>query len=152
MKQLAQDSGIPIKHLKIVSVLCPEVVGLNNKVNVKKAKEYYESNKDFITEIEADSLDNLKKIKLANEIVIQNLDIANKKRQNITTKEETEYLQFLGLTISSILKAKLVNELPIKIDNTEREKRKAVCIEFYNSIVSELYKQLTSRNKNVVKQ
>jgi hypothetical protein len=146
MKQVAEQLGIPYRHLRIVKVLFPDGFHKNNQVRVDKVKEYYEDNKDFIEEMESESLENLKKIEKANDILIQQFEIAEWKKQVIKVKEEKEFILKLGTVVSSVLLSKLVNELPEKLDATDKSKRKDLCKEIYNDVIKTFKEELKKRN------
>lgn len=138
MKQLAAQSGIPIQHLKIVKVLCPEGFKANNGLDVKTVVDYYNANKDLVLQIETESLDNLKKIEKALKIQTDRLAYEKEKKLYITIAEEKEFLLTLVSTIQSILLAKLVNELQSKIETTPSDQRATIGPGIYNDVVKDM--------------
>jgi hypothetical protein len=146
MKQVSEQTGIPIQHLKIVKVLFPEGFKANNGLDVKKVTEYYESNKDFITEFESESLDSLKKIEKAIKIQTDELKLAEKKRLYIKIADEKEWLTLLVSTIQSILLAKVVNDLQSRIETTPSEKRADIGRDIYNETVTRIKELVKKKN------
>ena len=145
MKQVSEQTGIPIQHLKIIKVLFPDGFKTNNGVDVPKVVEYYETNKDFVTEIATESLDTLKKVEKAIKIQTDELKLMEKRRQYITVKDEKDFISALTASIQGILLAKLVDELHSKIETTPSDKRATIGGEIYNEIVAAM-KGLVSKH------
>lgn len=143
MKQASELLEIPIKHLKIIKSIYPDGFNKNNSVNTDLVRAYYEENKELIISKEQESIETLKKEKLSNDIILQQIEIAKAKRRVIEMGDVKSFLQKLGIEVGSLLMARLVKELPNQIDRVEADKREDLCKDAYNSIVDTMNKSIT---------
>ncbi len=138
MKQVAEQTGIPIKQLKIIKVMYPE--GFNRElVKVELVKAYYEKHKELLAKKESESIDTLKKEKLANDIILQNFEIAKQNKQMVKTEDQRQWLKDFGVTLNMLHKSKILNEYPDKFDRVEKSQRPDLWKQLYNDLVSAIH-------------
>lgn len=147
LKQASSQLNIPVPVLKIIKQLYPEGFADRGAVYADKVAKYYEANKAKLEEAQEKSIDTLKKQKIANDIILQGLEIAKRKSQVITLDEMKEFLQKLGVSVSNLLLSKLINDLPQRIDRVEPAKRVDMCKQVYNEIVEQLNGSLDDWSK-----
>ena len=138
LKQASEQLGIPLSHLKVIKQLYPEGFQRNNNVLADKVAQYYSENRATIISHLDQSIDSLKKEFQAGRNILQKIEIQEKQHELISIKELELFLRTLGLGLSGLLKAKLVNELPQRIDRVESSQRESMCKDIYNEISAKL--------------
>jgi len=139
LKQASQHLNIPVDHLKAVKILFPDGFKVNTVI-ADKVKEFYDANKDKVIELasKGDNFDELKRIKLQNDITLQKLEIAELQGQMVSLEELEQFLGKLGSSVGNLLMSKLVNELPDRINRVDGTQRIVMCKTLYNEIVDKL--------------
>ena len=146
MKQVAEQTGIPVEHIKIIKVLYPEGFGKNQMWPDKIAK-YYEDHKAEIVDKQSKSYDELKKVKLSGEIVLQDIEIEEAKKKVVAIKDVEEFMQSFGIQLSAVLKSKIVKELPPRVVGLKEEAVDTICKTFYNELCDLLNRNIIEWNK-----
>lgn len=137
LKQASEAMNIPLDHLRVMKTLYPEGFTVNT-VRKDLVKTYYDKNKDLVISKLEQGLDKLKREKLANDILLQQLEIKKQQGKMVELEELGNFLTKLGQSVSNLLLGKLVNELPERINKVESNQRAGVCKELYNEIVAKL--------------
>ena len=127
-----------MSQLKLIKVLLPSAFK-TNKIYIDDVVKYYSEHKDEIVSLETKSIDALKREKLSNDIILQNIEIEEAKKHSIPLKDVEQFMGDFGLQLSSVLKAKIVKELPPQIIGLKEEEVIKICRDVYNSII-ELWK------------
>ncbi len=135
MKQASIELGIPLDQVKIIKQFCPEAFSKNNSLNVEQVKKYYADNKALIEGIQAETKQTLEKKKLANDIIIQELKIANLRKETVNLQDVSAFFAAFGIEVSAVLKNKIVKELPVKITGNTEEQNVTACKEVYNELI-----------------
>jgi hypothetical protein len=148
MKQVAEQTGIPYKHLKLIKELYPAGFNLNNSVNVDGVVQFYADNKELILETEGKTIDSLKKQRLEQDIILHDIEIQEAKKLSIPLKEVEDFFSSFGIQLGAVLKAKLTKELPPQIIGMKEEDVIKQCISIYNSIIELLGKNMDAWNKD----
>jgi hypothetical protein len=145
LKQASVQMGIPLAHLKIVKQHCPEGFTVN-QVHADKVRKYYDEHKSEIEVQEEKSLEALKKIKLGNDIKLQELAIEEAKKQMVQIKDVEEFMLTFGTQLSAVLKDRLTKELPPRVTGLSEEAVNKLCREYYNELVKRLQTDLKNWN------
>ena len=146
MKQVVEQTGIPISHLKIIKKRYPDGFTVNN-IYIDKVRQFYSEHKQEIIEEEEQSYEALRKEKLANEILLQELKIEQEKKQAIPLKDMEQFMGDFGIQLSSVLKSKLTKELPPQIIGVKEEEVNKLCKEMYNSLIELLTSNMDKWNE-----
>jgi len=145
-KQVNQATGIPISQLKLIKVLHPSAF-TKTEIFLDEVVKYYNENKDKLIEKDNQSIESLKKEKLANDIVLQQIEIEEAKKQVVAVKEVELFMANFGTQLGAVLKAKIVKELPSRVNGLSEEEIIKVCKEFYNELVSLFSKNIEIWNE-----
>ena len=148
LKQAATTTGIPIRHLRIIKELYPEGFTNNGKVRLTEVTDWYAKNKELILKKEEDSIETLKKQKLANEVILQELRIAEEKRQTVAITEVEEFMVNFGTQLSAVLKSFMVTELPPRVIGLGQEDVTKICREQFNAMVALFNKNMKEWNRD----
>ena len=147
MKQAAVQMGIPVAHLKIVKTLFPEGFD-HNHVLSDRVRKFYDEHKAEVEATEEKSIEALKKIKLGNDITLQQLEIEEAKKQMVQIKDVEEFMLNFGTQLSAVLKDRLTKEFPPRVTGLSEEAVTKLCREYYNEIVELLRKDIKEWNVN----
>jgi hypothetical protein len=146
LKQVEEQTGIPITQLKLVKTLYPKAF-TKTEIYVDRILEYYNQHKDEIIAADNKSIDTLKKEKLSNDIILQQIEIEEAKKQVIAVKEVELFMSNFGVQLGATLKAKMVKELPARINGLSEEEVIRVCKDFYNELVILFQSNISNWNK-----
>lgn len=151
MAQLSKLTGVETKYFKIIKILKPEYFRAKNNVITQGEDiyNYYLNNKEEVHRVDSESFENLKKIKLSQEIAKGDLEKSKLKGEIILLADEKQFLIKLATIISSTLKAKLVDELPTKIGYLPASEHKEFCKNYYNEIIDLLKKEMDKHGKSI---
>jgi hypothetical protein len=145
LKQVEEQTGIPISQLKLIKTLYPDGF-TKTEIFVDKVKAYYVEHKEELEEIDSKSKEELVKQKLANEIILQEIDIAEARKQVIPIKEMEQFMGDFGIQLGAVLKSKLTKELPPQVIGLKEEDVIKICRDTYNSLVELFNKNLEEWN------
>jgi len=140
MKVASKGTGIPREHIKAIKDVYPDAFD-KNQIHEDLLVDYYNKHKqEIIATCNKSSVvvEELKKQRLQNQVKLQELQIAETEKKLISIEDLKEFLNKLGVGVSNLLVAKLVSELPDRINRTESSKRVGLCKELYNEIVKKL--------------
>ena len=153
MKSLAEVEGIPQSHIRACKTLNLDGFKKDNRIDWEVLKPLYEANIERIKEIvgeeveeKDDNYNTLKKEKLRLEIEIKELDIKQKKKENIPIEEINDFMVKFALQLNGLLIAKIVKELPPRTMGKGEEEVRHVCKETINEIVTILKKNISDWN------
>ena len=147
MSQAANALNIPLDVMKIIKTLCPDGFTKSNQVRGDIVEDFYKKNKSLIEEKSSYSTDKLEHQKLANVVILQELEIEEARKQVVPIKDVEEFMRNFGIQLGAVLKAKITRELPPRITGQSQEKVIEYCKEYYNEIVDLLKKNITNWNK-----
>lgn len=146
LKQMSEQTGIPVGHLRIVKNQYPDGF-TKTEIHAEKVLKYYEDNKEKIVALQDKSKEELQKEKLSNDIVLQKIEIAEAKKESVSVKEVESFMTNFGIQLGALLKNRLIKELPPRITGLKEEAVTALCKEYYNEIVKVLSKNIDDWNK-----
>ncbi len=135
MKQASVALNIPLQHLKLIKKIYPDGFTSGNAVIVDKVLDFYNNNKDMILDKESESVESLTKQRLANIVILQQLDIQERQKQIVLIRDMEKFMGDFGLHLSTVFKNKLTKELPPMVIGEKEEKVNQICRDIYNSIM-----------------
>lgn len=136
MRQAESQLKIPMSHLKRIRRLYPDGFTANGSVKRIPVSKYYADNKDLIIKVENEDEIDLKKQKLQNQVILQEIQIAEAKKESIAVKEVDEFMQNFGIQLGAVLRTKLTKELPPQVAGLSEENVSKYCKDFYNELVA----------------
>jgi hypothetical protein len=135
MQQAAIALNIPIQHLKLIKKIYPDGFTSGNSVIQDKVLAFYNANKGMIEEKESESLESLNKQKLSNTVILQELEIQEKKKQIVLINDMEKFMGGFGLHLSTVMKHKITKELPPMVIGESEETVNQICADVYNSLM-----------------
>lgn len=148
MKQAALALNIPIEHLRVIKELYPDGFFANNAVKIKEVTDFYTKNKILIESTLSESMEALQKKRVANIVILQDLEIAERQKKTLNIDKVTEFMGEFGIAFGALLKSKLVNELPPRLEGLSMEERNKYCKDYYNELTSLYQNQLEEWTKH----
>jgi hypothetical protein len=151
MQAIATQYNIPKEHLRVMKLMNKDgsIPGFNknNMINWEKLQPWYVANMASVAQqcikeegslSEQINKEKLVKIKLEN---------ANLRKELVPIKDVEAFMITFGIQFTSVLKTKLINELPPRLTGLKESDIREVNTNVYNDIIALYQKEVKEWNK-----